>query len=286
MDTPKHSKVPTRAQGHSATRPIYGMPTDPSTDIVKEIGSARKMGFDFVELGMEPPEGNHNLLRKKSKAILSGLRRFDHPPVAHSAYWCDLWTSYDEVREAWIDVMKQNIRMAASLGCRKFNIHTAIPHGMYNHSAKHWKHAIGVYISSMKEIVRYASGKEMTIMMENMGPFGADFDEFSRIMSSVPGLKAHLDIGHAFLEGGMKMVRKYLRSFGKDVEHFHFTDNLGLSDDHIGIGQGIIDYYSVMELVKKIKYAKTISLEIFSSRKDLRDSLKIMRILQEEIWPG
>jgi sugar phosphate isomerase/epimerase len=122
-------------------------------------------------------------------------------------------------------------------------------------------------------------------MMENMGPYGASFKEYSRIMESVPGLASHIDIGHAFLEGGMTMVRKYLDRFRKKIIHFHFTDNLGLSDDHLAIGAGIIDYFTVMELLKRMGYTGTISLEIISTRKEVKHSLDLIRAVQEEVWP-
>jgi sugar phosphate isomerase/epimerase len=265
-------------------KPIYGMPTNPSRDLLVEISQAGHMGFDFVEIGMEPPGGHFDVFMRKNGPIMSGLKRFHHPPVAHTAYWYELWSEYDEIRHSWINVVKRNIDIASCLGCRKLNIHAPLQHGTYGQSRIHWNRALGNYIKSMDEIVQYASDRGMVIMMENMGPFGAPFDDYSKIMESVPGLRAHIDVGHAFLEGGMPMVRKHIRTFRKRLEHFHFTDNLGLSDDHMGIGQGIIDYFKVMELLRKVKYSKTVGLEVFTSRKDMKNSLSIIREIQEEVW--
>ena len=265
-------------------RPIYGMTTDPSSGILGQIRAARRMGFDYFELGLEPPMGDHNLLLKSRKKILSELKRFSHPVVAHSPYWYELWSSYTGIREAWVSVVKETIDAAKAFGARNFNIHAPLPHGGYTNE-KHWNAAIKTYIKSMKEIVSYAKTKDIVVMMENMGPFGADFGDYAMIMDAVPGLKAHIDIGHAYLEGAMKMVRAYLKVFRKDVVHFHFTDNLGLSDDHLGIGQGIIDYFKVMEILKKMDYTGTISLEVISTRDVLKDSLKIIKAIQEEVWP-
>lgn len=266
-------------------RPVYGVMTDPSRDIVKEVGKASRIGFDFVELGMEIPEGHHDILRKKRRGILNALKTFKYPPVAHSAYWVDLWSDYEEVRQAWIRIIKKNIDIAASLGCEKFNIHAPILHGLYNCSAPHTRKAFGNEIRGLKELVRYASGKDMLIILENVPhPETMTSNDYKYIIQRVPGLGVHIDTGHSFLEGGMKMVSRYLKSF-KRLEHLHFSDNLGLSDDHIGIGQGIIDYFRVMEILRKIKYDRTITLEIFSGRNDLRDSLRIIRAIQEEVWP-
>jgi sugar phosphate isomerase/epimerase len=268
------------------SRPAYGMPTDPSRDIAKEIGKARKMGFDFPELFMEVPEGHYDILSRKGPGILKALKAFDHEPIAHTAYWHGLYSEYDGVRQAWIDVAKRTMDVARSLGCRKFNIHGPVPNGMYKHSKKHWKRALEIYTKSMKDIVRYASGRDVVIIMENMGPFGVEFKGFSEVTKSIPELGAHIDVGHAFLEGGMKMIRKYIRTFRNRIEHFHFADNMGVTDDHVGIGQGTIDYFAVMEMLWKMKYDKTITLEIFSGKNDLRDSLRIVKAIEEEIWQG
>jgi sugar phosphate isomerase/epimerase len=91
-------------------------------------------------------------------------------------------------------------------------------------------------------------------------------------------------VAHAFVEGGMRMVSRYLRTFNPRLAHIHFSDNLGLGDDHIGIGQGLVNYVQVMRLLRRLKYSKSVTLEVYSSRKDLRESLRIVRQIEEIIW--
>jgi sugar phosphate isomerase/epimerase len=263
----------------------YGMITNPSRDIVREIGEASGMGFDYVEIGMEIPEGHPDILMRKRQAILSALKAFRHPPIAHTPYWSDLWSDYEEVRQAWVKVGKKSIDVAAPLGCGKLNIHLPLLQGMYNHVDAYKKRAMRNMARSLRELVRHARCKNAKIVLENMPEADSiSIKEFSYIMGRVPGLGAHVDVAHAFVEGGMPMVSRYLRSFRSRLKHIHFSDNLGLQDDHMGIGHGIIDYARVMRLLRRIKYDKTVSLEIFSSRKDLIESLKAVRALEEEIW--
>ena len=42
----------------------------------------------------------------------------------------------------------------------------------------------------------------------------------------------------------------------------------------------------VMELLKRINYSKTVSFEVFSGRKDMEDSFRIIKAIEEELWPG
>jgi sugar phosphate isomerase/epimerase len=268
-------------------RPKYGMMTNPSRDIVSEIQSARRMGFDYVELEMEIPEGHHDILKNRKGEILKALKEFDKPPVGHTPYWSDLWSDYEEVRNAWIQVMRKSIDVSGLLGCGKVNIHAPILHGLYGQSRPHMKRAVGNFVRSMKELTEYASRKDIKIVLENMPtPDTITLKEYSYIMEGVSGLYAHIDAGHCFVEGGMRMISRYIRTFRDRLEHMHFSDSMGEQDDHIGIGVGVIDYYSVMKLLRRIRYDKTISLEIHSSRKELTESLKILRMMEEEIWPG
>lgn len=263
-------------------RPKYGMITKPSDDMSKSIREASRQGFDYVELFIEIPAGHPDDLIKKRKSLLKTLERFRHPPVGHTPYWTDLWSDYEEVREAWIRVCKKSIDAARSLGCRKLNIHAPILFGMYMHVKSHQKHALSNAIKSLRELVRYAKRKKVLLMLENMDSVW--FRDFQYLLKNVSGLGVHVDVGHAFLEGGMPVVTKYIKTFRKSLEHLHFSDNLGILDDHYGLGQGMIDFIEVMKLLRSIKYDKTITLEIFSGREDAVNSLRIIREIEEDVW--
>lgn len=266
-------------------RPKYGMVTNPSRDIVKEIRDAARMGFDYVELFMEIPEGHQQILKRKRSGILKALKDLSHPPVGHTAHWSDLWSDYEEVRLAWIRVMKKIIDEAAFLGCKKLNIHAPLLRGMYHYIGSYRKMALKNFSTSLRELVQYGIKKDVQIVLENIpDPDSVRFREFTYVVNRVPGLGIHIDVDHAFVEGGMRMVSRYIKTFQKRLEHLHFSDSLGMTDDHLGIGQGIIKYERVMRLLRRIKYDKTITLEIFSGKKDLRNSLKLIRNMEDKIW--
>lgn len=49
--------------------PKFGNLTNPSIDILREIRTIKRMGFDFVEIGIEGPEGKPEKLLKKKKVF-------------------------------------------------------------------------------------------------------------------------------------------------------------------------------------------------------------------------
>ena len=49
--------------------PSYGLLTDPSNEILSEIRKIYDLNFDYVEIGIEGPEGNPTIINKKRYEI-------------------------------------------------------------------------------------------------------------------------------------------------------------------------------------------------------------------------
>lgn len=82
--------------------PAYGLLTNPSKEIISEISKVYELNFDYVEIGIEGPEGNPDTINKKKDEIAKMLQRFKQKPIGHTAYWIDLGSDYDYIRYAWI----------------------------------------------------------------------------------------------------------------------------------------------------------------------------------------
>jgi len=62
--------------------PSYGMLTNPSNEILSEISKIYDLNFEYVELGIEGPEGNPQMINKKKNEIVGLLQKFKHKPIA------------------------------------------------------------------------------------------------------------------------------------------------------------------------------------------------------------
>ncbi|MGA6921698.1 MAG: hypothetical protein WBY22_02125, partial [Nitrososphaeraceae archaeon] len=67
----------------------YGLLTNPSNEILDEITKAYELDFEYVEIGIEGPEGNPLIIEKKRNEILNLLQKFNQKPIGHTAYWID-----------------------------------------------------------------------------------------------------------------------------------------------------------------------------------------------------
>ena len=258
----------------------YGLLTNPSIELISEITKIYDLNFDYVEIGIESPEGNPDIINKKNdKDVIKKLiEKFKQKPIAHTAYWFDLASDYDYVRQAWILEALREIKTARRLGIDLINFHANI-NGMFYEVKR--KIVLDNTIKSLREIVSQAKKHKVDVMLENVPLSNGihSVGEFKYIIDNVNGLFVHLDIPHAFTSGGMASVIDYINTFGDKIIHIHWHDNHGQKDEHLPIGEGFIDHKMTIKTLKDIGYDKTITLEVFTNSNDARssaDKLKAM----------
>jgi len=248
----------------------FGKLTNPMIDVIREIKTAHDLGFDYVEIGIEGPAETPEIILKKKKQILKMLKRYKMFAIGHTSWWIDLGSQYALVRNAWLEESKKIIRLCNELGIKLLNFHSHSV-GTYMKDKKGKKIILNNIVKSLKELVEYGKKYDVEIMLENGAERGEikEVRDFKYIIDRVPNLKVHLDVGHAFINNEMKGIENYIKTFKNKIVHIHIHDNKGQWDEHLPIGAGSIDYKKVIKLLKKIKYDKTITFEVFSKDLDL-----------------
>ncbi|MFH0890279.1 MAG: sugar phosphate isomerase/epimerase family protein [Candidatus Aenigmatarchaeota archaeon] len=258
--------------------PKFGATTNPSLEVISEIKDIGALNFDFVEIGIEDPCGSPKILAKRAPKINKLLKKYGMFSLGHAAWWIDLGSPSQIVRETWLAECENIIDVAKKLNAQKITFHAHSQNIMLSERSLR-KEIIKNYISSAKSLVDYA-GDDVMVVMENTTEMSSDSD-FGRIISGVKGLGVNLDIGHAFISGGMKNVTNHIRKFSKNIHHIHMHDNHGKSDEHLPIGLASIDFRKVVGELKKIKYSDTISLEVFVPERIIT---KISAEIIREMW--
>ena len=252
----------------------FGLLTNPANNILKEIKLIHKLGFDYVEVGIELPSGAPDIIIRNKNKILKLTNKFNSPALAHTAWWIDFGSGYEPVRRGWIEEAKICIDAAKSLDIKKTNFHF-YSIGLTRHYKPYHKEILKTIVTSLKEVVKYANSKGIAVMLENspIKKSVVGIKEYKFVIDSVPKLKVHLDIGHAFIENGMQGIKNYLFTFRNKLEHIHIHDNHGEGDEHLPLGKGKINFEQVAKWLKQINYNKTITFEVFTSKEDARDSM-------------
>ena len=54
---------------------LYGAMNFPAKPVLEELEKAAELGFDYLELSMDPPEAHHHVIRKHKKALFEAAGR-------------------------------------------------------------------------------------------------------------------------------------------------------------------------------------------------------------------
>ena len=264
--------------------PKFGNITNPSEEILKEIKTVASMKFDFVEIGVEGPGATPEIILKNKTKILQLVKKFKSRPIVHTSWWFELGSVYEPVRKGWIDEGKKIIEISRLLGSRLTNFHATVK-GMYFKTESGKKLVISKMSKSLRELTKFGKMHGIDIMLENMTPGSvSSIEDYSQIMKNVKDLKLHLDVGHAFIGGGIGHVEKYIRKFKKRLVHIHVSDNHGSDDEHLPLGRASINYKTVARVLKEISYDKTITFEVFTPNRELaRKSMEYFRNLWNKV---
>ena len=251
-----------------------GIMNNPSKPVCDEVTSCGKARFDFLDLTIEGPYATSIDVASLGPILDSyGLFVIGHTdPCLPHAY------PVQGVRDACLFELERCARIFSTLGARIMNIHPCYfsPPAMRND-------LVAFNIESLKPIVKMAAAQGLTVVLEN---YKAPFDRvsiFKKILAAVPGLKLHLDFGHANF--GLDNHEVFCRELGEHIQHVHFSDNRSRADDHMPLGVGTVNWKNAVNALKAIGYDGTITLEVFCNDPDMQYNYLYMnrkRVL--ELW--
>ena len=247
----------------------------PVRPLLQEIEEISGMGFDYLELSMDPPEAHYSLIRDQRKELLKALAINRMKLVCHLPAFLSTADLTQGLRDASLKEVIESLKVAADLKPLKIVLHPSYFSGLGFLVADQ---AQEYAMNSLNAIVEAADRLGLCLCIENMFTglrSLADPEDFVVIFERFPSLKMTLDIGHANIGSkGSKKALRFIERFSGRIHHIHASDNFGKEDNHLPIGTGTVDYLGIIEALKGIGYQDTVTLEVFSRD---RDYLKISR---------
>lgn len=110
------------------------------------------------------------------------------------------------------------------------------------------------------EMIEEAERRDIPIYIENM------FDDSpvpARMLADAfdsPYFKLCLDVAHAEIHSTLD-IAEWIDGCGDHLRHVHLNDCMGSMDDHLGLGEGVLDLPRALGLLKKTKIPLTYALE-------------------------
>jgi sugar phosphate isomerase/epimerase len=253
---------------------LYGAMNFPIRPVADELEDIAAMGFDYLELTMDPPQAHYTTIRQQLKSISGALNSHAMGVICHLPTFVSTADLTDSIREASLQEMFNSMEVAAELGAQKAVLHPG--HigglGLYVKDA-----AMELANTSLASLIVRGRKLGLRVCLENMFPKCGAFVEptdFEDIMQRFPDLELTLDVGHANIGGqGAGRTLDFIEKFGARIGHLHISDNLGKRDDHLAVGSGMIDFIEIVQALKHCGYDDTATLEIFSAdRRELKKS--------------
>jgi len=198
----------------------------------------------FMEERMNPEIGlNAGVLDRfqwpSFKEVAGDLKKEGLSCTIHAPYTDLSMGAIDKkIRAISVERIKEALELAALFGARSVVCHTGFDRKHYYTLGDRWvKNAL----ESLAVLSDYASLFNVPIMLENVFELdpGIHAEIFEAISS--PFLGFCLDIGHqgVFSKTG---IGGWLKDLGDRLGQIHLHDNNGVHDDHLAIGEGIIDF--------------------------------------------
>jgi sugar phosphate isomerase/epimerase len=242
----------------------YGAMNFPVRPVLGEIHSVAELNFDYLELAMDPPEAHHITLRQNWDPLRAALDNAGLGLVCHLPTFLSMADLSPALREASVKETLSSLETAADFRAAKVCVHPGYVTGLGAHVLEKCR---SLAMESLEQVVAKARSLGLELCLENMLPRTKLLtrpEEFDPVFAQFPDLKMTLDVGHAFIAGGQKLVNGFIERFGDRIGHVHLNDNHGRDDAHLPLGVGAIDFNQVVRGLKAAGYAGTFTFEIFA----------------------
>lgn len=255
---------------------LIGAMNHPMRDIEQEVRRFRELGFDFIDLTLEPERARPRDIDVPSVRRI--LEDAEMTAVGHTAWYLPIGSPFGSIRDAALDELTVSLDVFARLGVNRMNVH---PDGRVpSLFSRDW--VLERNLESLAILLDRARERGVRLMLENIHGLFGQVDALRGIFERLPDLAWHLDVGHANLGGATNTTPDLLAALPGRLAHVHLSDNKGGDADlHLPIGAGTIDWRWAINLLKRSGFDDTITLEVFSPDDDY---LSISRRKVRQLW--
>ncbi len=109
---------------------LYGAMNFPIRPVLQELQAIAELGFDYLELTLDPPQAHHTMIREQSDLLRKALDERGMSLVCHLPTFLYTADLTDSLREASIKEMLLSLEVAASLRPLKVVLHPSYVLGL------------------------------------------------------------------------------------------------------------------------------------------------------------
>ncbi len=218
----------------------------------EDVREIHKMGLAFAEVPVGDPKRFLSQLSKFSELKEAlGIDYLCHGPREGDPNFSQA------LKEDYFPRLLQIFEIMGELGMNLVTIHLWLDPRFVRPEVILFK------IDLLEEIVDRAERRGIEVCIENLSETPGDLE---KVFKRIPQLGLTLDLGHAQLLQESNVAPLFFREIPHKIRHVHIHDNLGGSspehDLHLPVGNGIINFPSLLKELCETGYDRTITLEL------------------------
>lgn len=184
-------------------------------------------------------------------------------------YGNDYGTKDVFIREYSVDICKKALDIAEEIGAKKAVFHSGFNPLNPPSVRKHW---FNIFAVEFRKILDYAKDREIIIASENVWDIESEYFDFVASNFRDDNSKFCFDIGHSQIYLTKVNHAEFFKKYRKLITHIHVHDNnITAEDEHLHIGEGIIDFEKYITLIKDNGINPTYTLEVKFDDKVIND---------------
>ena len=234
---------------------LIGAMNHPAVDVLSEIEWMAELQLGFIDLTLEPPDAA--AWSVQPAAIRRALRDHGMKVVGHTAYYLPFASAFESLRKAAVEEVKRCLDVFAEVGARWMNLHPDRHAPMHNRAFY-----IGKNLESIAELQEYGDRVGVGLMIENLpGEFNSAA-QLAELLTPMPKLGLHLDIGHANSACRITPQARFSKPGASDCVTFICTITREAAPIfHLPLGAGTVNFRWALRELMRCGFDETITLE-------------------------
>ncbi len=260
----------------------YGYPPK-LRDVYRSLEEMKQMGFHHVELeGVREEnlrEVSNNRTELKQRVSDLGLNVMNFCPVLP-----DLVSVDEHERRKGVDLFKLGLELAVYFNCATVQIDSFTPALQFVGEAPYkemisfgkefkvivpdgfvWQKQWDALVDGVAKCNVLAKSAGLPLCLEpRVGEIISNTDAMLRLMDAVndSNFGAVFDTGHQHAQ--KEILPLSVEKLGKRIFYLHVSDNNGLTNEHLALGRGTIDWEGLFTVLKKHRFKGYAAIDVGS----------------------
>jgi sugar phosphate isomerase/epimerase len=245
----------------------------PFSAVLEELETVEVANVEIVD------DRYHALDKTRVEALKRIIKEKGFKTSVHAPFIeINIASPFKPIRTAILSRLKQSIQFSSELGSDFWVFHPGLQTGISPFIQDlDWK----LNLESIRELLSAGQKFGINLTIEN-GLHPLPFlmktaDDFIRFYKDLgeTGLGLTLDIGHANVNN---QIYEFFEKVPEKIVHAHLHDNHGKTDEHLGLGDGNINWQNIIRAFRKIDFKGTLVVE---SEKNAKESVQKLWALIE-----